>query len=156
MGAQVVFGPLYLLNLSFRAPLLFENVLGQVGDSFDVLPIFAVKIASVALIGIVAFETWRKIQRGNGVIPRYAILLGPIAVVIAMMGEFLNDAGRFPYLALTGSTGLPPSLFMNLYLQIPMYLVFAVVAALLGLVGVFIATAYYALNKRYLPDMPRA
>jgi cytochrome d ubiquinol oxidase subunit I len=156
LGAQIFFGPFYLLNLSFKAPLLFDNILGQAGASIDLLPIFAFKIGAVALIGIVSAETWKKIKHGNGTIPRYAILLGPVAVAIAMMGEFLNDAGRFPYLVITGSTGLPPSLFMNAYLQIPLYIVFAVVGTLLGLVVVFMATAYYALNKRYLPDMPRS
>jgi len=156
LGAQIVFGPFYLLNLSSKAPLLFDNVLDQAGASINLLPLFAVKIGVVAMLVVIAAEAWKKIKRGNGVVPRYVIVLGPSAVLVAMIGEFLNDAGRYPYLVITGSSGLPPSLFMNTYLEIPLYTVFVVVAVLLGLVGLFMATAYYALNKRYLPDMPRA
>ena len=155
LGAQVIFGPFYLLNLSSKAPLLFDNILGQAAASLNLLPLFAIKIGLVITLGVIALKSWKRIMRGNGVVPRYAILLGPLAVAIAMIGEFLNDAGRYPFLVLTGSTGLPLSLFMNTYLEIPLYAVFAVVAALLGLVGLFMATAYYALNKRFLPDMPR-
>lgn len=156
LGAQIFFGPFYLLNLSSKAPLLFDNVLGQTGASIDLLPIFAIKICAAAMIGLIAVGTWKEIKRGDGSVPRYAIFLAPGAVLVAMLGEFLNDAGKFPYLVLTGSTGLSPALFMNAYLSIPLYVVFAVVSALLGLVGVFMATAYYALNRRYLPDMPRS
>jgi cytochrome d ubiquinol oxidase subunit I len=156
LGAQIVFGPFYLLNVSSKAPLLFDNVLDQAGASINLLPLFAVKIGVVAMLVVIAAEAWKKIKRGNGVVPRYVIVLGPSAVLVAMIGEFLNDAGRYPYLVITGSSGLPPSLFMNTYLEIPLYTVFVVVAVLLGLVGLFMATAYYALNKRYLPDMPRA
>jgi len=156
LGAQIVFGPFYLLNLSSKVPVVFDNILGQAAASFNLLPLFAIKICLVVTLGGVAVGTWKKIKRGFGVIPRYAILLGPIAVLIAIIGEFLNDAGRYPYLVVIGSTGLPPSLFMNGYTEIPLYAVIAVITTLLALVAVFVATAYYALNKRYLPDMPRA
>ena len=43
---------------------------------------------------------------------------------------------------------------MNVYVQIPWVTVLGVVGVLLGFVGVFMVTAYYALNRRFLSDMP--
>jgi hypothetical protein len=43
---------------------------------------------------------------------------------------------------------------MNFYLEIPFYAVSAVIAVLTGFVGLFMATAYYALNRRFLSDIP--
>jgi drug/metabolite transporter (DMT)-like permease len=43
---------------------------------------------------------------------------------------------------------------MNVYVRIPWVTVLGVVGVLLGFVGVFMVTAYYALNRRFLSDMP--
>jgi len=154
LAGQVIFGPWYLFSLSSKAPLLFDNIVGAAGSSFNILPSFAIKIGFVLILGLVSVKVWRSIKGGSGLVPRYAILLGPVAVTVAMIGEFLNDAGRYPFLVLTGQTGLLPSEFMNLYLEIPFYAVYAVIAVLLGFVGLFMATAYYALNRRFLSDIP--
>ena len=57
-------------------------------------------------------------------------------------------------MVLEGQTGIRAAQFMNVYLEIPLYTVYGVVAILLAFVGVFMATAYYALNRRFLADMP--
>jgi cytochrome d ubiquinol oxidase subunit I len=75
-------------------------------------------------------------------------------ILKAMIGEFMNDAGRYPYLVILGNSGLSPGEFMNVYVQVPWLTVLAVVGVLLAFVGVFMVTAYYALNKRFLSDMP--
>ena len=43
---------------------------------------------------------------------------------------------------------------MNPYIQVPWFTVPAVLGVLLAFVVVFMVTAYYALNKRFLSDMP--
>ena len=43
---------------------------------------------------------------------------------------------------------------MNVYVQVPWLTVLTVVSVLLVFVGIFMVTAYYALNKRFLSDMP--
>jgi len=66
----------------------------------------------------------------------------------------MNDAGRYPYLVLLGNFGLSPSMFMNGYVEVPWFMVLVVIGVLLAFVGVFMVTVYYALNKRFLSDMP--
>ena len=154
LTAQGVLGPTYLFNLSSRAPLLYSNILGQSGSTFDLLPLFALKLCLITFLVFASIKVWRKIKRGDGVMPKYTILLGPVAIIVAMIGEFMNDAGKYPYMVLVRNSGLSPSTFMNVYVQIPWTTVFAVVGILLTFVGIFMVTAYYALNKRFLADMP--
>ena len=154
LGAQVFAGPWYLYSLGLQAPVLFDNVLGVVGSTFNILPVFVTLMILVASLGIVSARVWRRLKRGEGTVPRYAIVLGPLAVVIAMIMEFMNDAGRYPYLVLTEGTGIGPETFMNYYVSIPLYVVYAIVGALVAFVGVFMVVAYYALNRRFLADVP--
>jgi cytochrome d ubiquinol oxidase subunit I len=53
-----------------------------------------------------------------------------------------------------GSTGIGPEAFMNLYFEVPTSLVYALVGTLLAFVALFMAAAYYALNRRFLSDLP--
>ena len=71
-----------------------------------------------------------------------------------MIGEFMNDGGRYPFMVLMGQTGISPEAFMNLYLQVPTGIAYAIVGTLLAFVALFMATAYYALNRRFLSDLP--
>jgi cytochrome d ubiquinol oxidase subunit I len=152
--AQGVLGPSYLLNLSSKAPLLYSNILGLAGSTFDVAALFALKLSLIAFLIVTSIKVWRSINRGNGSVPRYTLALGPVAIMVATIGEFMNDAGRYPYLVLLGNSGLTPSTFMNVYVQVPWFMVLVVIGVLLAFVGVFMVTVYYALNKRFLPDMP--
>ena len=154
LGIQGVIGPTYLLTLFTKVPLLYDNILGAAGGTLNLSPIFGVKLALIIALAGLSALTWRQLKRGNGVVPKYAVLLGPIAISIAMIGESLNDGGRYPFLVLQGNTGVSPAEFMNTYLSLPTALVYALVGTLLAFLGVFIATAYYALNKRFLPDIP--
>ncbi len=105
LGVQGVAGPLYLFTLGTYAPLLYANILDLASSSFDALPVFLLKMAVVVGLAVVSFKTWGAIRRGAGSVPRYALLLGPLAMAVAVAGEFLNDAGKYPYMVLTGMTG---------------------------------------------------
>jgi cytochrome d ubiquinol oxidase subunit I len=155
LTVQGVLGPSYLINLGSKAPLLYSNILGQAGSTFDVAPLFALKLLLIALLVLVSIKVWTKVKRGYGIVPRYALVLGPVAIMVALIGEFMNDGGKYPYLILLGNTGLSPSQFMNLYVEIPWLVMLAIVGVLLAFVGAFMVTAYYALNRGFLPDMPQ-
>ncbi|MEM2720235.1 MAG: hypothetical protein QXU49_05560, partial [Candidatus Caldarchaeum sp.] len=122
--------------------------------TFNLLPMFGLKAVVFASLAAVSAFVWKKVKRGEGSVPRYAIALGPLAVLAVLAGEFINDAGRYPFLVLVKDAGLPPSVFSNLYIQIPYQLVFAILGVLVIFLGGFILTVYYALNKRFLVDMP--
>lgn len=151
---QAFMGPWYLVTLSAETPILFNNLVGALDSTLNILPVFAAKIIMIASLALVSVKVWSDVKRGNGEVPRYALVLGPMAVVAAMIGEFMNDGGRYPFMILEGQTGIRAAQFMNVYLEIPLYTVYGVVAILLAFVGVFMATAYYALNRRFLADMP--
>lgn len=138
---QGLLGPSYLVNLSSKAPLLYSNILGLTGSTLDLRPLFTLKLSLVAFLVGISIKVWKNVNRGNGYVPRYTLALGPSAIIVAMIGEFMNDAGRYPYLLILGNTGLSPGEFMNVYV-------------VLAFVGVFMVKAYYALNKRFLSDLP--
>lgn len=154
LAVQPVLGLWYLLTLGERAPILFNNVLGLSQSTFNLLPMFTGKLLVVVALAAVSYAVWRRVKRGDGDAPRYALALGPLAVLTVLLGEYLNDGGRAPFLVLLGDTGLPPSLFSNIYIQIPYALVFAILAGLVIFLFGFMATVYYALNKRFLADLP--
>jgi cytochrome d ubiquinol oxidase subunit I len=154
LALQGLMGPTYLVTLSGMAPILFNNITGATQSNFNILPIFATKIVVIGLLLVVSAAAWSKIRRGAGQVPRYALTLGPVAVVVAMIGEFMNDGGRYPFMVLMGQTGISPEAFMNLYLQVPTGIAYAIVGTLLAFVALFMATAYYALNRRFLSDLP--
>jgi cytochrome d ubiquinol oxidase subunit I len=151
---QAFMGPWYLVTLSAETPILFNNLVGAIDSTFNILPVFAAKIIMIASLALVSVKVWSDVKRGNGEVPRYALMLGPVAVVAAVIGEFMNDGGRYPFMVLEGQTGIKAAQFMNVYLEIPLNTVYGVVAILLAFVGVFMAIAYYALNRRFLADMP--
>jgi len=151
---QGFIGPWYLLTLSLKAPLLFDNIIGAAGSTLNLLPLFATKIFIVAVLAILAASVWKVVKRGSGVVPRYALALGPVAVLVAMVGEFVNDGGRYPFMVLAGQSGIRVSEFMNVYLEIPFTAVLVIVGTLVVFIGIFMATAYYALNRRFLADLP--
>ncbi|MEM2238478.1 MAG: cytochrome ubiquinol oxidase subunit I [Candidatus Caldarchaeum sp.] len=152
LAVQPFIGLWYLTSLNTYAPILYSNILGTA--TFNLLPMFGLKAVVFASLAAVSAFVWKKVKRGEGSVPRYAIALGPLAVLAVLAGEFINDAGRYPFLVLVKDAGLPPSVFSNLYIQIPYQLVFAILGVLVIFLGGFILTVYYALNKRFLVDMP--
>jgi len=154
LAIQGIMGPWYLVTLAAYAPILYSNVSGAATATFSLAPLLAAKLTLIAILVLLSVNVWKKIKRGRGVIPRYALIVGPLAVGVAMMGEFLNDAGRYPFMVLNGLMGMEPAVFMNTYLELPRYTIFVVVAILLVFIGLFMATAYYALNRSFLADIP--
>jgi cytochrome d ubiquinol oxidase subunit I len=154
MIIQGIAGPAYLLALSARAPLLYDNILGVANATLNLSPIFALKLALIAILAAISLLTWSRLKMGSGMVPRYSLLLGPTAISIAMIGEFLNDGGRYPFMVLLGDTGIKPSEFMNVYLNLPISVVYGIVGTLFAFLAIFMATVYYALNQRFLADLP--
>jgi cytochrome d ubiquinol oxidase subunit I len=154
LGVQGFVGPLYFVTVSNYVALIYNNLLGLSSATFDIEPVFAAKVTLVGLLVVVSALCWKRLRRGSGIVPKYALALGPLALLIAVCGEFMNDGGRFPYLVLTGESGIMPAEFINEYLAIPPLAVYVVVGILLLFVGLFMAVAYYALNRRFLADLP--
>ena len=154
LGVQGFVGPFYFLTISNYAPIIYDNILGLSSATFDIQAVFVTKIVTVGLLVFVSAYCWKRLQRGKGVVPRYELTLGPMALLVAIFGEFMNDGGRFPYLVLNGNSGILPAEFVNEYVAVPSLVLYAVVGTLLLFVALFMVTAYYALNRRFLKDLP--
>lgn len=154
LGVQGLLGPWYFLTISNYAPIIYANILGLSTATLNIQLIFGTKIVSLGVLAFLSANCWKRLKRGEGVNPRYALVLGPLALLIGILGEFMNDGGRFPYLVLAGNNGILPAAFINTYAAIPLLAVYAVVGTLLLFVALFMATAYYALNRRFLADLP--
>ena len=151
---QGIMGPSYFVNLSTKASILYGNIVGAAGSTFNLTPLFATKISAIVILAIISAKVWTKVREGLGEVPRYALALGPLAVVVAMIGEFMNDGGRYPFMVLLGENGIRPAEFMNVYVELPLNAVYGIVGTLIVFIGLFMATAYYALNRRFLADLP--
>jgi cytochrome d ubiquinol oxidase subunit I len=146
--AQLLAGPLYLHSLHRYSPYVFQNVMF---GSF--MPLFAVKIILVAILLIASAYTWILASKRN-TIPRLAWSLGPIAAAIVILGEIQNDSSRYPYMVVTGDTGISPVAFSNLYVEIPLPVIYIILGFLVTSIVVFSVAAYYALVKRFVQEIP--
>ncbi|MCL4437392.1 MAG: cytochrome ubiquinol oxidase subunit I [Thaumarchaeota archaeon] len=154
LGLQAVMGVWFLLTLGNQSVILYSNVLGAVGSTLNLLPIFASKMVLITALVVISALAWRSLRHGVGTVPRYMLSLGPLAAIVVIGGEFMNGVGRYPYMLLTGTTGIRPSAFMNFYIDIPLPLVYLTLSILMLFTIVFAVTVYYALSKRFLADLP--
>ncbi|MEM3492354.1 MAG: cytochrome ubiquinol oxidase subunit I [Nitrososphaerota archaeon] len=147
-------GTWYLLSLMTYSPILFRNLMGIGGVTFNAGPIFIAKVLVIAVILFMMLMGYRGMKRESNMTPSYVAHLGTLGVVMLIISEFLNDGARYPYMVLIGEDGLPPINFMNVYMDIPLPIVYVILGSLMVLTGVFLLIFYYALNKRYLPEIP--
>ncbi len=151
---QGLAGPWYLLTLGAKVPVLFANIMGTLGSTFNALPLFGTKLATITILVLVSVNVWMAVKKGSGELPRYTLAVGPFAVMVATIGELMNDAARYPYMILVGQSGIRPIELMNVYVDLPLFAVYGIVATLVALIGLFMAVAYYALNRSFLEDLP--
>jgi cytochrome bd quinol oxidase subunit 1 apoprotein (EC 1.10.3.-) len=144
--AQLVFGPLYWYSLSLYSPLLFDAVNTTFG------PLFGIKLIAVAALLVLGYMVYRAAKAG--VIHPATKWLAPLALFTVVLGEVLNDGGRYPNMVLIGRGGLPVELFANFYMEIPMPVVYVILAFLILSLIVFTIAAFYALYKRFLAEVP--
>ncbi len=145
---QLLAGPLYWISLSRYAPLIYDVI---TFGSF--LPVFALKI--LLILALIALSAGALITLMlKNVIPRSTLLLGPIALLIAFLGEIINDSSRYPYMVTLNREGLSPTLFANFYMDIPLPIVYIIVAFLVFTVGVYMLAFYYAIIKAYVGVVP--
>ncbi|MFN7105214.1 MAG: cytochrome ubiquinol oxidase subunit I [Pyrobaculum sp.] len=146
--AQFAFGPIYWLSLGQYSPLLFDAV------NTTYLPLFGIKIAAVAALAVLGFKVLASVNRG--VVTNAARWLGPLALFIVLLGEVLNDGARYPNMVLIGDQGLPVALFANFYIEIPIPVVYIILAFLVLSIVTFVFAAYYAIYRRFIAEIPES
>ncbi len=151
---QLIVGGWYILSLMHYSPLLFRNLMMMPGSSFNAAPLLTVKIILIGIIAHILYRSWRVLKNGNGIMPRGVAYLGLIGTMMLIISEFLNDGARYPYFVLLGDSGLPPSFFMNVYMDLPLLVMYVILASLIIMTAAFIVIFYYALNRKFLEDAP--
>lgn len=134
-------GTFYWLTLSQYSPLIYKNVTLGIYS-----PLFAVKILLIFALIFISSSAYSNSESAI----RYGREVGILPLAILAIGEFLNGASRYPYMVVTGESGIPVSVFVNQYLEIPGYLIYSILAMLIAAVIVFLVSAFYALVKRHL------
>ncbi|MCS7106692.1 MAG: cytochrome ubiquinol oxidase subunit I [Acidilobaceae archaeon] len=151
---QFVIGPLYLLQLHFEAPYVFnalvrvDQLLQGSGGLFT--PAFAVKVISALALLWIGTKIYSDAKKG--VINPYAKYGGFLAIFVAVAGEIVNSGSRYPYMVVLDSGGKRIEEYFNYYINIGDVFP-AVVVILLFLVlslVVFTVAAYYALIRKFV------
>jgi len=119
----------------------------------DFTPIFIIKMILVATLLIVSTYTWTLTSKLN-TIPRSTWSLGLIAAAIVVLGEIVNDSSRYPYIVVTGDTGISATAFSNFYMDIPLSVVYIILGFLIFSIIVFGLAAYYAFVKMFVREIP--
>ncbi|MFN4046500.1 MAG: cytochrome ubiquinol oxidase subunit I [Acidilobaceae archaeon] len=144
--AQLILGPIYWLSLSRYSQLLFNAV------NSTYAPLLGLKLATIALLLVLSYRAFKSLK--TGVITDNIKWLGPLALLAVALGEVLNDGSRYPNMVLLDSEGLPVTLFANFYIDIPLPLVYVILAFLVLSIVVFTTAAYYAIYKRFVAEIP--
>ncbi len=147
---QLFAGPLYWYTLHRDSPYIFNTV--TFGNFSPYLIIKMVLVVTLIIIGLYSIATIRL----RNEIFSYTKYVGLVALVIVFLGELINDGSRYPYIVTIGEGGLSLSAFFNLYMDIPLPVVYAILGFLFLAIAVFVITFYYAIVRRFLPEMPES
>jgi cytochrome d ubiquinol oxidase subunit I len=145
---QLLAGPLYWYTLHRDSPYIFNAVTFGYFSPFLILKMVLV----VALI-VLGLYSLAMINLRNEIY-RYTRYIGLIALIVVFLGELLNDGSRYPYIVTLGERGLSLSAFFNLYMDVPASVVFVILGFLFIAIAVFLVSFYYAIVKRFLPEIP--
>ncbi|MEM1605532.1 MAG: cytochrome ubiquinol oxidase subunit I [Fervidicoccaceae archaeon] len=130
--AQLLFGPLYWLTLRAHSSYVYQNVTFGLTS-----PLFYLKLATIAVLLYTSVKALRALRTGRIIYTKH---LGFTALFVAILGEFINDASRYPYMVVTGKEGLPISMFFNYYLDMMQALPILSVILFMILLGLGIGT----------------
>jgi len=144
--AQLIAGPLYYLTIYSRSMYIFNNI-----TFGPYAPLFTLKLILVLLLLALSLYSWFSVRRRKTIIG-YTKYLGPIALPIVFLGEFINNAPRYPYIAVLGENGVPISAFFNFYMNIPASLVYVILGFLIFSIIVFTTAAYLALIRGFIVE----
>lgn len=138
---QIPIGALYWFSLSDKAVYMFENI---TYGAF--LPVFVAKITVVTLLLAFSLFGFSKLA--------YAKVLTFLSLSAVLLGELMNSGARSPYMVVLRKEGIHYTAFANFYIKIPFEAVYVILAFLVVSIIVFMIALFYALFRRYLPDVP--
>jgi len=149
---QAAAGAAYLfIALANYAPIIYDNVFGVLlgaSATINLSPVFLLKMVVVLALLVFGYLTF--VNSGKGAVPSYAKYLAPLALLAVVLGEVMNDGGKYPYMVALGKEGLPTSVFFNAYMPIPMGAVYVILAFFITAIVIFTVAFYYAIFKKFV------
>ncbi len=114
-------------------------------------PAFYAAIALTIVLVVVALYAFYAVMQGRVVKPA-VISTGFLAEAILILMEYVNDGSRYPYLFISGDSGIPITQLVNTLIPIPLAAVYAMLLSTLAFTAIFTITLYYAIIRRFLPE----
>lgn len=123
LAVQTASGIIYGLTLMKYSPYVAASVFGPIISNgsnpyFHLLPLMAIFLVVIAVIWITSLYTYRAMKRNKAnFAASFGLLLSALSGI--PIGEYLNDASRYPYMVITGNSGVPAMDFINKWMNIP-------------------------------------
>ncbi|MGC8910024.1 MAG: cytochrome ubiquinol oxidase subunit I [Fervidicoccaceae archaeon] len=134
-------GMIYYISLRSYSMLLFDLI------NSSTLPIFAVKLI---LVGVLLYISLEGLIFNEGGVKTW--IMAPLSLLIVVFGEALNDGSRYPYLIISGNSGISMDSFFNYLMPIPVDAISVVMLFFIVGIATFSLAMYYGLVKRYVTE----
>ncbi|WP_243676241.1 hypothetical protein [Vulcanisaeta distributa] len=116
-------GAYYFTVLERYDPYIVSNIAGPLlgYDPGTALfyPAFYTAIALTIALGVTALYAFYAVMRGGRVVRPAVISTGILAEVILVLMEYVNDGSRYPYLFISGGSGIPITQLLNTLIPLP-------------------------------------
>ncbi|MGC9130029.1 MAG: cytochrome ubiquinol oxidase subunit I [Pyrobaculum sp.] len=155
LAPQAAAGVYYYTVLGKYVPYVAANVggplLGYSPPTALFYPAFYTAVALSGALGAVAAYGFLQARRGR-VVRWAAVGAGLLAEAVLVLMEYVNDGARYPYMFVTGDSGIPVDQLITPLIQMPPAVLYTALASTLFFTALFTAAFYYAVVKRLLAE----
>ncbi|MGC8607496.1 MAG: cytochrome ubiquinol oxidase subunit I [Vulcanisaeta sp.] len=152
---QAIAGAYYFTVLERYDPYIASNIagplLGYDPSSVMFYPAFYAAVALTIALGTTALYAFYAVMRGRVVRPA-VISTGLLAEAVLVLMEYVNDGSRYPYLFISGGSGIPITQLLNTLIPLPLIAMYTMLLSTLIFTAIFTVALYYAIIRRFLPE----
>jgi len=140
------------VHSQYLSQVLFGPFASGISVQMDMFPLFVFFMFLVGMLWLFlylnSFYFYKNIKT---IYP--PLILSILSLVTLPVGEFLNDYSRYPYMIITGNSGLPASSFINDIMEINVYWVLTAITISLILIIIYLWLLYNVIiKKRYVEE----
>ena len=152
---QAIAGAYYFTVLKRYDPYIVSNIAGPLlgydpGTSLFYPAFYAAITLTIVLVTVALYAFYAVMQ---GRVIRYAVIsTGFLAEVVLILMEYVNDGSRYPYLFISGNSGIPITQLLNTLIPLPLTAIYTMLLLALLFTAIFTITLYYAIIRRFLPE----
>lgn len=140
------------IHSQYLAQVLFGPFASGISVQMDMFPLFVFFMFLVGMLWLFLYLNGFYFYKNIKTIYT-PLILSILSLVTLPVGEFLNDYSRYPYMIITGNSGLPASSFINDIMEINVYWVLTAIMISLILIIVYLWLLYNVIiKKRYVEE----